>query len=61
MTPSIPSSGKRLEALLAEVRACKVCEPHLPLGARPLIHSIKDPDRQSGTWHQSPYCRKILL
>ncbi|EHH69309.1 uracil-DNA glycosylase family protein [Gluconobacter morbifer] len=29
---------KPLEALVHEVRACRVCEAHLPLGARPLIH-----------------------
>lgn len=39
MTLSVPSSEERLEALLTEVRACRVCEPHLPLGARPLIHA----------------------
>lgn len=26
-----------LPALLAEVRACRLCEPHLPLGARPVL------------------------
>lgn len=26
-----------LPALLAEIRACRVCEPHLPLGPRPVI------------------------
>ncbi|GBR69645.1 uracil-DNA glycosylase family protein [Gluconobacter kanchanaburiensis] len=30
-------TGRRLGALEQEVRACRVCEPHLPLGARPLI------------------------
>lgn len=39
MTRSIPSPEERLDALLREVRACRVCEDHLPLGARPLIHA----------------------
>ena len=26
-----------LDALLAEVRACRACEPHLPLGPRPVL------------------------
>ena len=26
-----------LQALLEDVRACRVCEPHLPLGARPVL------------------------
>ena len=28
-----------LAALLAEVRACRLCEPHLPLGARPVLRA----------------------
>jgi uracil-DNA glycosylase len=28
-----------LEALLAHVRACRVCEPHLPLGCRPILQA----------------------
>lgn len=28
-----------LEALLAEVRACRVCEEHLPLGPRPILRA----------------------
>ncbi|MFT8613523.1 MAG: uracil-DNA glycosylase family protein [Gluconobacter oxydans] len=39
MTLSVPSPEERLEALLTEVRTCRVCEAHLPLGARPLIHA----------------------
>ena len=30
---------QRLAALLAEIRACRVCEPHLPHGARPIIRA----------------------
>jgi uracil-DNA glycosylase len=29
--------GEALPALLAEVRACRLCEPHLPLGPRPVL------------------------
>ncbi|ENM5918734.1 uracil-DNA glycosylase family protein [Vibrio mimicus] len=28
-----------LESLLADIRQCKVCEPHLPLGANPVIRA----------------------
>jgi uracil-DNA glycosylase len=28
-----------LEALLREVRACRLCEPHLPLGPRPVLRA----------------------
>ena len=28
-----------LQALLAEVRACRLCEPNLPLGARPVLRA----------------------
>ncbi len=31
------SEGSALLGLLAEVRSCRVCEPHLPFGARPLL------------------------
>ena len=31
----MPASS--LAALLAQVRACRLCEPHLPLGARPVL------------------------
>lgn len=30
-----------LEALLAEVRACRVCEAHLPLGPNPVVRASK--------------------
>ncbi len=30
---------KKLEALLAEIRACRVCEAHLPHGVRPIIRA----------------------
>jgi uracil-DNA glycosylase len=30
------------EALLSEVRRCKICEPHLPLGARPVLQLHPD-------------------
>lgn len=39
MTTSQPS---RLPALLAEIRACRVCEPHLPHGARPVLQAGRD-------------------
>jgi len=29
----------RLQALLGEVRACRRCEPHLPLGPRPVLRA----------------------
>lgn len=35
MTGNYPS----LEALLAAVRACRACEPHLPLGPRPVLRA----------------------
>lgn len=38
MTSPPNQTQQRLDALLTEVRACRVCEAHLPLGARPLIH-----------------------
>ncbi len=28
-----------LESLLADVRACRVCEAHLPLGPRPILRA----------------------
>ncbi len=28
-----------LESLLTEIRQCTVCEPHLPLGANPVIRA----------------------
>lgn len=36
--PSIPS-GDPLARLLAEVRACRVCAAHLPLGPRPVLRA----------------------
>ncbi len=30
---------KKLETLLAEIRACRVCEAHLPHGVRPIIRA----------------------
>ncbi len=32
----------KLEALLKKVRACRLCEPHLPLGARPVLRAGAD-------------------
>ena len=32
----MPSNNEPLEQLLAEVRACRICEEHLPLGPRPV-------------------------
>jgi uracil-DNA glycosylase len=40
--PRSPFAGMNpaaLEALLSEVRACRLCEPHLPLGARPVLRA----------------------
>jgi uracil-DNA glycosylase len=34
---SLSPAQKRLDALLNEVRACRVCEGHLPLGPRPVV------------------------
>jgi uracil-DNA glycosylase len=31
------TSRRPAAALLGEVRACRLCEPHLPLGARPIL------------------------
>lgn len=33
------SGATALEALLAEVRACRLCEPHLPLGPKPILRA----------------------
>lgn len=33
------SSSSRLSALLAEIRACRACEAHLPLGPRPVLQA----------------------
>lgn len=32
-------AGDELERVLAEVRACQVCEQHLPLGPRPVVRA----------------------
>jgi uracil-DNA glycosylase len=32
-------SGRELEALLKKVRACRVCEAHLPFGPRPVLRA----------------------
>lgn len=37
----LPSAPTRFEQTLAEVRACTLCEPHLPLGPRPVL--LADP------------------
>ena len=28
-----------LDTLLADIRACRLCEPHLPLGPRPVLRA----------------------
>ena len=33
------AAGGSLERLLAEARACRLCEPHLPLGPRPILRA----------------------
>ena len=33
------ASGRRLARLLREIRACRICEPYLPHGVRPVIHA----------------------
>jgi uracil-DNA glycosylase len=33
------ASDTPLDALLREVRACRLCEPHLPLGPRPVLRA----------------------
>jgi uracil-DNA glycosylase len=39
----MPSRSPRsLDRLLLEVRACRVCEPHLPHGARPVVRAARD-------------------
>jgi uracil-DNA glycosylase len=37
MRAAIQSAPDRLDALLAEIRACRVCAKHLPLGPRPVV------------------------
>jgi len=34
-----PADTDDLAALLAKVRACRLCEPHLPLGPRPVLRA----------------------
>src|SRR5260221_12730396 len=34
-----PRSGREFEALLKKVRACRVCEAHLPFGPRPVLRA----------------------
>lgn len=35
----MPGAEQDLDALLAEVRGCRVCEAHLPLGPRPVLRA----------------------
>jgi uracil-DNA glycosylase len=35
-------TASRLPGLLAEIRACRVCEPYLPLGPRPVLQVGRD-------------------
>ncbi len=37
--PAGRRSGRGLEALLKKVRACRVCEAHLPFGPRPVLRA----------------------
>ena len=36
---SVDATAGALESLLLEVRACRLCEPQLPLGARPVLRA----------------------
>ena len=36
---AIPKAERDLERLLAEARACRLCEHHLPLGPRPVLRA----------------------
>lgn len=38
--PDVPSS-RSLEPLLVEIRACRLCEGHLPLGPRPVLRACR--------------------
>lgn len=38
-TIRVPKTADRLDRLLREVRACRVCEEHLPLGPRPVLRA----------------------
>lgn len=44
MAPPTSAAGDvaRLDALLAEVRGCRLCEAVLPLGPRPVLHAHPD-------------------
>lgn len=35
----MPKTARRLDKLLTEVRACRACEAHLPLGPRPIVRA----------------------
>ena len=35
--PSVRNGGLGFSRLVAEVRACRICAPHLPLGPRPIV------------------------
>ena len=37
--PPLRGSGRRLQRLAAEIRACQACVDHLPLGARPVFRA----------------------
>ncbi len=40
MAPSSPAaSSRKLAALLKQVRACRICEAHLPLGPQPVLRA----------------------
>jgi uracil-DNA glycosylase len=36
------STWRNLEELLAEIRRCRICEEHLPLGPRPVLRAGRD-------------------
>jgi uracil-DNA glycosylase len=38
-TPAGGQGGATLQRLLEDVRACRLCEPHLPLGPRPILRA----------------------
>ena len=37
--PPSPARARTLPALLKQIRSCRVCEAHLPLGARPVLQA----------------------
>lgn len=41
ITESTAATASKLKALLKAVRACRVCEAHLPLGARPVLQAAR--------------------